>query len=102
MKKLLFILLLVLFVIFVKTIFDPVVYEPSRLEADNLVTRQEYFGNGLGKIYKNRFGIMYFNKIYPTIIKFETEFFADLDNMFLFIPLYSVLIILGLRKFNEK
>ena len=43
----------------------------SALEIDRNITRQQYFGEGLGKIYGNRFGIYYFNKVYPRFLKLK-------------------------------
>lgn len=85
-----------------KNIFDPSSYTPSPLEKDKNFTRQEYLGDGLGKIYKNRFGVTYFNKIYPTQMKFESIFFSDLGSGFVFVPLFGFLLYLGRKKFNEK
>lgn len=94
-------LLIFSFFIF-KNIFDPSSYTPSPLEKDRNFTRQEYLGDGLGKIYKNRFGVTYFNKIYPVQMKLNSIFFSDLGSFFVFIPLYISLLYFGSRKFNEK
>lgn len=80
--------------------FNPDSYSPSRLEVDKAVTRQEYYGPELGKIYKNRFGVTYFNKVYPKMIKFESVFFTSLGNPIVFLPLYAVLAYLGYKKYS--
>lgn len=102
MKKIISIILFILIAFSLKSIFDRDIYIPSSLEADKTFTRQEYLGEGLGKIYKNRFGVIYFNKIYPILMKFESNFFSDLGNDFVFVPLFGSLLYLGFKKFNEK
>lgn len=102
MKKYIFIILFILSLIFFRNIVDSKNYIFSPLEIDKTLTRQEYLGDGLGKIYKNRFGVAYFNKIYPIMTKFESNFFADLGDGIVFIPLIGALIYLGYKKYNEK
>lgn len=102
MKVITPIILIVLIVVSFKNLIDPNIYTPSSLEADMTFTRQEYLGNGLGKIYKNRFGVTFFNKVYPVLMKFESNLFSDLGNGFVFVPLFGYLVYSGLKKFNEK
>ncbi len=85
-----------------RNIFDPNIYVPTPLEVDRTITRQEYLGEGLEKIYKNRFGVIYFNKIYPAQMKFNSVFFGDLGSAFVFLPLYMSLFYFGFKKFNEE
>jgi hypothetical protein len=73
-------------------------YEPSRLETHRVFLRTQYFGEGLGKIYKNRFGIFYFDKVYPIGTKFQTVFFSSLDPVLVFLPLYGFLFYWDYRK----
>jgi len=102
MKIIISIAFFILIAFSLRNIFDPNIYIPSGLEADRTFTRQEYLGEGLGKIYKNRFGVTYFNKIYPTLMKFESNFFSGLGNGLIYVPLFGFLLYLGLKKFNEK
>jgi hypothetical protein len=102
MKKVLLILIIVPVIIFILDLFGSKTYSFSKLEIDRNVTRQEYYGDGLGRIYKNRLGVTFFNGIYPRLNKFQTKFFSDLSSGFIFILFYTLLVILGLRKFNEK
>ena len=100
MKKVILPVLFILVLFVFRNIFNPSVYLPTPLEVDRTVTRQEYLGDGLGKIYKNRFGVTFFNKIYPTQMKFESIFFADLGSGFVFIPLFGSLLYFGYKKFR--
>lgn len=78
--------------------FSPVSYEPSRLETHKVFLRSQYFGEGLGKIYKNRFGLFYFDKVFPVKIKLESVFFSGLDPVLIFLPLYGFLFFRGYKK----
>ena len=79
--------------------FSPESYRLTRIESDKLITRQEYYGEDLGKIYKNRFGVIYFNKVYPSLTKFESVFFSSLDKPFVFLTLYGLLAFPGYKRF---
>jgi len=74
----------------------------SALEIDRNITRQQYFGEGLGKIYGNRFGIYYFSKVYPRIIKLETNFFEFFQSPIIYMSLFVLLVYFGLKKKYEK
>lgn len=100
MRILILIALFFMVIFSLRNVFDPNLYVPSRLEADRTFTRQEYLGEGLGKIYKNRFGVVYFNKIYPSLMKFESNFFSGLDDGLIFMPLFGFLLYLGFKKFS--
>ena len=102
MKKLILLFLVVLIIFSLRNIVNSDVYKPSSLDIGTTFVRQQYLGEGLGKIYKNRFGLAYFNDIYPVLIKFESNFFSDLGNAWFFLPLFGFLIYLGFDKFNEK
>jgi nitrogenase molybdenum-iron protein alpha/beta subunit len=73
-------------------------YKQSTLEADRNITRQEYYGSELGKIYKNRFGLAYLNKIYPVGTKIESVFFSSIDSAAFYFSLFSFLIFIGYKK----
>lgn len=97
MKKV-FLIVVFLFLIFVfKGGMNKASYKYSALEIDKQLTRQQYYGD-LGKIYKNRFGVFGFTKIYPAIAKFENVFYSGLDNPYIYISLYGILFYWGIRK----
>lgn len=73
-------------------------YQLSRLEIDKNATRQAYYGPALGKIYENRVGVFYFGKIFPKQIKAESVFFNVLNKVWIFLPLYLILVYLGYKK----
>lgn len=102
MRKYILLVYFVLTLFLLLNILNPKKYLLSGLEADRNFTRQEYLGDNLGKVYKNRFGVVFFNKIYPKFIKLESNFFSDLGNIFVFVPLFGILLYAGLKKFNEK
>jgi|SRR3989344_9395339 len=70
----------------------------SALEIDKNATRQEYFGDGLGRIYKNRIGVTFFSKIYPRLIKFESNFFSYFNDEYIYVPLFASLVYLGYKQ----
>jgi len=79
---------------------NPKNYSFTPLEVDRNVTRQEYFGEGLGKIYKNRFGVIYFSNIYPRQMKLQTIFFSSYDNPVVYMALYASILLLGIKRFR--
>lgn len=95
MKKIILIIILL-------TILFSFKYNFSALEIDRNVTRQEYFGNGLGKIYKNRFGVYFFTKVYPRFMKFESSLFSKFESVFIYMPIFGLLIYLGSKQKYEK
>lgn len=78
--------------------FNSISYKPSKLETHRVFLRSQYFGEGLGKIYKNRFGLFYFDKVFPVKVRFETVFFSSLDPVLIFLPLYGFLFFRGYKK----
>lgn len=102
LNKLIIIASIIISIIFVRDLLSSRTYKLSALEIDRNIRRQEYLGNGLNKIYKNRVGLYYFNTFYPKAMKFETRFLYDLSYEFIFIPIILLTIYLGYIKFNEK
>ncbi len=102
MKKIILIIILLIGLYSSRNMLNPKTYMLSPLEIDKNITRQEYLGNGLGKIYKNRFGIVYFNNIYPRLAKFESNLFSGFGNVLFYIPLIVFLIYFGSKKKYEK
>lgn len=93
--------LVILFLVFAFILgkgFNSVSYKPSKLETHGVFLRSQYFGEGLGKVYKNRFGVLYFDKVFPVKVKFETIFFSSLDSVLIFLPLYCFLFYWGYKK----
>ena len=74
----------------------------SALEIDKNITRQEYLGNGLGIIYKNRYGVVFFKDVYPRFIKLETNFFEFFQSPIIYMSLFGLLIYFGLKNKYEK
>lgn len=95
MKKIILIALLLIVFLSQKSRF-------SALEVDKNLTRQNYLGSGLGKVYGNRFGIYYFTNTYPMLMKLESNFFSSLNNGFIYIPIFILLIYLGGKKYYEN
>lgn len=100
MKIIISIALFLAIVFSFRNIFDPKIYQFSALEIDRNLTRREYIGGGLKKVYKNRLGVVIFNDIYPRVMKFETIFFSDMSNTVLYIPLFGFLLYLGNKKYQ--
>lgn len=48
--------------------------------------RRNYYSQELGKLYGNKVGIFYFDKLKPDISKIQTEFFSSLDWNIYFSP----------------
>lgn len=91
----------IILIIVLLTIFSSFKYNFSALEIDRNITRQEYLGNGLGKIYKNRIGVYFFTKVYPRFMKFESSLFSKFESVFIYMPIFGLLTFLGWRK-HEK
>lgn len=102
MKKTILIIILLIGLYSSRNMLNPKTYILSSLEIDKNITRQEYLGNGLGKVYRNRFGVVYFNNIYPRLAKFESNLFSGFGNVFFYMPLVGFLIYLGFEKYAEK
>lgn len=102
MKNIFLVFLFIVFIFSFRNTFDSKTYSFSALEIDRNITRQQYLGTGLEKIYKNRFGIAYFNNFYPKFQKFETNLFSNLGSSFIFVPFYVVIMYVGFKQNNEK
>ena len=74
----------------------------SALEIDKNITRQEYLGNGLGRIYKNRIGVYYFTNVYPRFVKIEQNFFLMFNKPLIYIPVFGSLVYLGWKKYAKN
>lgn len=102
MTKIIFFISLIIVIIFIKNIFNVKENHFSALEVDRNLTRQEYLGNSLGKFYGNRFGVIYFKNIYPRIMKIEGNIFRDLGKIYVYLPIFLLLICVGYIKHNDK
>lgn len=102
MKKLFVLILLVVSILVFKDVFDRGVYNFSPIEIGNNFSRQEYLGNQLGRIYKNRYGIFYFDNIYPNAQKLKTVLFSSLGNKLIYVPFIVFLVYAGIKKHGEK
>lgn len=74
----------------------------SALEIDKNTTRQEYLGNGLGKLYKNRIGVYYFTKIYPKFFKIEQNFFLLFNSPLIYMTIFGSTAYFGWKNKYEK
>ena len=101
MKKIIFIFILLTGIYSSRHLLSPKTYQLYPLEIDRNITRQEYLGNGLGKIYKNRFGVLYFSNIYPKTTKFESNLFSGFGNAIFYVPLIGFLIYFGSKKYEK-
>ena len=102
MKKYLVLVYSILLIVVAKNLVDSTSCLPSNLELDLNHTRREYLGNGLGLIYKNFFGVIFFNNLYPVVMKFERSFFSDLSKPLIYISLFVSLFYMGHKRHNEK
>lgn len=74
----------------------------SALEIDKNITRQEYLGSGLGRIYGNRIGVYYFTNVYPKFVKVEQGFFFLFNNPFVYMTIFGSIAYFGWRKNEEN
>ena len=95
MKSFKNIFLILIFISLVLTVINYKANKFSALEIDKNFTRQEYLGNGLGKIYKNRYGVVFFKDIYPKLVKLESSFFNNFKSPLVYLPIFILLIYLG-------
>ena len=93
-----FIILLLLFLVESKNKINNF----SALEIDKNITRQEYLGNGLGKIYRDRYGVVFFKDMYPKLIKLESSFFTIFESPLIYLPIFGLLICFGSKYKYEK
>lgn len=102
MKKIILIFILLTGIYSSWHLLSPKTYLLSPLEIDKNITRQEYLGNGLGKIYKNRYGVFFFKEAYPKLMKFELNLFSGFGNVIFYMPFFIFLIYSGWKKYDEK
>lgn len=82
---LLSILTAILFFISIGEAFDESIFRNSALDIQQLNKRHEFYANGLGKLYKNRFVLTYFKDYYFPISKLQRNLFGNLDpNLYFF------------------
>lgn len=102
MKKIILIIILLIGVYSSRHLLNPKTYILSPLEIDKNITRQEYLGNSLGKIYRNRFGVFYFKEVYPKFVKFESNLFSGFKSPFFYMLLFGFLTHRGWKKYYEN
>lgn len=66
--------------------FDRNIFNISTIESIRIGERKEYFGQELGKLYKNRVGIFYFDNLRLYSSKISSNFFSILDLSSYFSP----------------
>jgi len=59
--------------------FDLNIFTTSRVEQDVLTRRFDNYAKDYGKLYMNRYGILYHYKLEPVISKFEANLFENMD-----------------------
>lgn len=72
----------------------------SNLDEDKIATYQRFYGD-LGKIYKNRFGVLYFNELEVKIIKFNNKLFENFEAeqyISRYPAMFSILFLIGLGR----
>lgn len=75
----------ILFAIAVREAFDESIFRNSALDIQQHNKRHEFYANGLGKIYTNRFSLTYFKEYNLPLLKLQRNFFANLDpNLYFF------------------
>ena len=67
--------------------FDKSLIEIYKKGTPLISKRQEYFSRELGKIYRNRYGIFYFNKIEPVLFKYLNNISYAIDLQTYFLPI---------------
>lgn len=82
----LFTILAGLSIFLLATSFNKEIFYISDYEKIMQKNRKEYFGAELGRIYGNRVGIFYFDKIRPVAGKISTNFASNLDLGKYFLP----------------
>lgn len=66
--------------------FDKNVFSISTIESIRIRERQQFYASELGKVYKNRIGIFYFDKLRFIFGKIGNNFFSALDLSLYFSP----------------
>jgi len=110
-----YLLLLVLLIVSFTLYLDRTRYAKSDNEVINTLYRHEYYAKELGKIYKNRFGILYFNNVKLLFREYSDNMFSILhiNNyfntgfsktrfLFIFLPFMILGLYLSLREINDK
>lgn len=78
-------LTMALFSITAREAFDESIFRNSALDTQQYNKRHEFYANGLGKIYTNRFSLAYFKEYNFPFIKLQRNFFTNLDpNLYFF------------------
>lgn len=101
MKKIILICILLIGVYSSRHLLSSKTYRLSPLEVDKNITRQEYLGNSLGKIYKNRYGVFFFKEVSPRFVKFESNLFSIFDKPFIYMPILILIIYVGFKKNDD-
>lgn len=83
---LMFVIMFILSIYLLKNHFDKSIFKMSDAEISVINRRQEFFSNGLGKIYRNRAGIFYFNNLRLYFNKINNKLFSNLDLGLYFSP----------------
>lgn len=72
--------------------FDKKIFESSDLEIQKTAKRHEYYASELGKIYKNRVGIFYFNNLRLYTGELGNNLFSSLDFTLYFPSKYPLIL----------
>lgn len=91
-----FILLSFLCAYLITFYFDKNIFLISDIETQKIGKRHEYYATDLGKIYKNRIGIFYFNNLRLYIGHLGNNLFSSLDFPSKYPIIFSFLFIAGL------
>lgn len=70
--------------------FNKELVSVSTNESIQIDYRRDYFANELGKIYKNKLGIFYFDRVRPFFSKLQSQLFSPLDWRLYFAPLHPM------------
>lgn len=79
LSKIVFVLLSIIAVYLLTNNFDKNIFKNSDLENIKIFERREYYSKELGKIYRNRFGLYYFNNLRLYFNKLNENLFSNLD-----------------------
>ena len=81
-RKVLFSTIIIFFIISIFSLkkgSDRGIFIIQPLERDQIEKRHEYYANNLGRLYKNRFALTYFKRIYPVFMHLQKNLFSNLD-----------------------
>lgn len=74
-----------LIIIILRQGFDESIFKLSPKEIQQQNKRHEFYAHNLGKIYTNKFSLSYYKNYSYSLLKFERNFFANLDpNLYFF------------------